>query len=125
MGFFICGNVICGFPSPGEEYREESLDFNDYLVKHKLSTFCLRSYGDSMAPTIRENDILVVDRSLCVRNGDIVVAEYNGDFTVKYFYKKNSSCFLVPENKAYKEIEVNQNTRLFGVVTSIVRKFRK
>ena len=124
MGTKVCGDVVCGFPSPGEENREETLDFNEYLVKHRACTFCLRAYGDSMAPTIRQNDILVVDRSLASHNGDIVIAQCNGDFTVKYLKKENNSFFLVPENPLYKSIEVKEDTALFGVVTAIVRKTR-
>lgn len=117
----IQGHVICGFPSPGEENREESLDFNALLVKHKSTTFCLRAYGASMSPVILPGDILVVDRSLGTHNGDIVVAEYSGDFTVKFLIKKGQTCLLRAENKDFEDIEINESTRIFGVVTSIVR----
>ena len=125
MGTKLCGDVVCGFPSPGEENREDSLDFNAYLVKHKACTFCLRAYGDSMYPSVKEGDVLVVDRSLACRNGDLVVAQLNGDFTVKYLRKGRNSFFLEPENKAYNSIEINADTVIFGVVTSVVRKLRK
>ena len=122
MSIRIEGDVICGFPSPGEENREDPLDFNKLLVKHSCSTFCLRSYGDSMSPFIRSNDILVVDRSLGAKNGDIVIAEFAGDFTVKYLFKENGVLFLKPENPQYETLEVSSDTRLFGVVTAIIRK---
>lgn len=124
MGVFISGSVVCGFPSPGEENREDQLDFNSYLVRHACSTFCLRAYGSSMAPFICENDILVVDRSLSARSGDVVVAQCNGDFTVKYLRKTESGFLLVPENPSFDPIPVEASTRLFGVVTSVVRKLR-
>lgn len=120
----ICGCVICGFPSPGEENREGTLDFNEYIIKHPSTTFCLRAYGQSMYPEVKEGDIVVVDRSLAVKDGDLIVAEYAGDFTLKYYKKTKTGVFLVPENPKFKAIEINNETRLFGVVTAIVRKTR-
>ena len=125
MQLKLCGNVVCGFPSPGEENREEALDFNEYLVRHKACTFCLRAYGTSMIPSVKEGDILVVDRSLAFHAGDMVVAQYNGDFTVKYLQKRDSDYFLYPENPSFKSMRVNADTVIFGVVTAIVRKLRQ
>lgn len=124
MKINLVGNVICGFPSPGEENREDSLDLNTLLIKHKCTTFYLRAYGDSMSPTIKENDILVVDRSLAPKVGDIIVATVDGDFTAKYLKKHDNSYYLVPENKNYKEIPITDSTTCFGVITSIVRQLR-
>ena len=125
MSIELIGDVICGFPSPGEENREDSLDFNTYLIKHRCSTFCLRAYGESMSPVIMNDDILVVDRSLGAINGDIVVAENCGDFTVKYLHKEDGKISLVPENPSFSTITATHTTRLFGVVTAIVRKTRQ
>lgn len=124
MGTNLCGNVVCGFPSPGEEVRDNSLDFNEFLIKHRSCTFCLRAYGDSMAPMIKNGDILVVDRSLAFHCGDIVVAQCNGDFTVKYIRKDNGNYFLEAENSSYSRICVSSDTVIFGVVTAVVRKTR-
>lgn len=125
MGIKLCGNVVCGFPSPGEENREDSLDFNAYLVRHKACTFCLRAYGDSMHPDVKEGDVLVVDRSLAFHSGDLVVAQQCGDFTVKYLKKDGTGYYLEPVNPAYNSIPVTNETAVFGVVTAIVRKTRK
>lgn len=125
MGTKLCGNVVCGFPSPGEENREDSLDFNTYLIKHKACTFCLRAYGQSMYPDVVQDDILVVDRSLAAQNGDLVVAQCNGDFTVKYLSKTDEGVFLVPSNSSYKAIKADSDTSIFGVVTAVVRKTKR
>lgn len=112
------------FPSPGEENRQASLNLNELLIKHECTTFYLRACGDSMSPSIKENDIVVVDKALAPKVGDIVVATVDGDFTVKYLKKKNDSYYLVPENPAYKERLVNELVTFFGVVTSVVRQYR-
>lgn len=125
MKIKFVGSIICGFPSPGEELREDSPDLNTLLVKHECTTFYLKAYGDSMAPFIREDDILVVDKALAPRSGDVVVATVNGDFTVKYLIKRAGEFYLVPENSNYKELKIiSDGMTCFGVVTSIIRRLR-
>ena len=54
-----------GFPSPAENYIEERLDLNKYLIKNSESTFFIRASGDSMVNVgIHNNDILVVDKGI-------------------------------------------------------------
>lgn len=77
-----------------------------------------------MSPVIIPGDILVVDRSLGTKNGDIVVAEYNGNFTVKYLKKTKECCVLSAENSDFENINITPDTHIFGVVTSIVRTIR-
>ena len=62
----LYGNkVAAGFPSPADDYLEDKIDLNKYLVKHPSSTFLVRASGESMINAgIFPNDILVVDRSL-------------------------------------------------------------
>lgn len=116
--------AVGGFSSPCEENRESSLDFNTLLVKHKSTTFCMRITGNAMSPAIIQNDIIVTDRSLGTRNGDTVVAEYNGEFIVRYFHKTNGTCILKAENQAFPDIEITSDIFIFGVVTAVVRKIR-
>lgn len=76
---FFLETVRCGFPSPAADSREESLDFNTLLFKHKANTYCLRCSGDSMKlKGIFSGDILVVDRSIRAKSGDVIVAETGG-----------------------------------------------
>lgn len=120
--------VQAGFPSPAADYAEERLDFNDLLVHHKAATYCLRVSGESMIGAgIFPGDIIVVDRSLRPVNGDVVVAAVSGEFTVKRFYRSGGRVELRPENPDYAPIciEHDQEFELFGVVSSVVRQYRK
>lgn len=119
-------SVSAGFPSPADDYREEKLDLNEYLVKNKLSTFFVRAKGESMKNAgIMDGDLLVVDKSIEVANGQIVIAVVDGEFTVKRLvYKKGEIVKLIPENENYKEIvpKDHQQFEIWGVVTSYIHK---
>ncbi len=112
-----------GFPSPAMDYQEERIDLNKVLIEHPLSTFIVECTGDSMLNAfIPPKAKLVVDKSLTAKNGDIVVAVMNGDFTVKFLKKNDVKCWLVPGNTKYKEIEITteMNLQIWGVVTKII-----
>ncbi|MBW7865064.1 MAG: translesion error-prone DNA polymerase V autoproteolytic subunit [Candidatus Hydrogenedentes bacterium] len=112
--------VEAGFPSPADDYTERSLDLNELMVKRPEATFFVRVKGDSMAGAdIRSGDILVVDRSLDARDGHVVVAVLDGEFTVKRLRCRGGRVLLEPENNAYRPIEVgpDQDFQVWGVVT--------
>lgn len=115
--------VSAGFPSPAEDYIEGSLDLNRHLIKHPSATFFVRVTGDSMIDAgIHPNDILIVDRSLEPADKKVVIAVINGDLTVKRIRMLDNKVFLMPENSAYKPIELknNMNTEIWGVVTNVI-----
>src|SRR5688572_12420122 len=99
--------VPAGFPSPALDYQEERIDLNKCFVKHPLSTFMVECTGDSMINAfIPPKARLIVDRSLTPKNGDIVLAVVNGEFTVKFLQKNDYKCRLIPANRKYTEIEI-------------------
>lgn len=115
-----------GFPAPGDDMVEKSLNVNDLLIKHPASTFFVRVEGDSMEGAgIFSGDILVVDRSVDVKSGQIVVAAVNGELVVKRLKKEAGSLLLLSENDTYKPIVVSKDEDCFvwGVVTGSVRQF--
>src|SRR5690606_35870975 len=76
--------VPAGFPSPAQDYIEQTLDLNELCISHPAATFFVRVEGESMTGAgIFPNDILVVDRSLTARHGDIVIASLEREMTVK------------------------------------------
>ena len=115
--------VKAGFPSPSTDYTEERIDLNKELIRHPLSTFIVESEGDSMIDAfIPPRAKLVIDRSIKPRNGDIVLAVINSEFTVKYLRKNDFKCWLVPANKKYREIEISpeMEMQVWGVVIKII-----
>ena len=119
--------VPAGFPSPADDHIEKKLDLNDYLIKQKEATFFVRIKGDSMIDAgIHDNDIVIVDKSQKASNGDIVLASFDGDFTVKLLSSYKSKYRLLAANEKYKPIEINESMQfeVWGVVTGAVRKFK-
>jgi DNA polymerase V len=120
---YYSGSVKAGFPSPAMDYLEERIDLNKEFIKHPLSTFIIECSGDSMINAfIPPKAKLIIDRSINPKNGDIVLATINGEFTVKFLKKNDFKCWLVPANTKYKEIEVTDemNMQIWGVVTNVI-----
>lgn len=116
--------VKAGFPSPASDYEENRLDFNQLLISNPASTFCLRVSGHSMIDAgLYPNDILVVDRSLNPKVGDIVIASLGGEFTVKRLHREEGRFLLKAESPDYRNIEIENldDFMIFGVVCSVVR----
>ncbi|MFS8083050.1 MAG: LexA family protein [Ginsengibacter sp.] len=120
--YYQC-RVHAGFPSPAMDYMQERIDLNKEFVPHPLSTFIIESTGFSMINAfIPPRARLIVDRSITPKNGDIVLAVLNGEFTVKFLKKNNFKCWLVPANSKFKEIEITaeMDMQIWGVVTNII-----
>jgi DNA polymerase V len=118
--------VSAGFPSPADDFLEGPLELNSYLIKHPAATFFVRADGNSMLGAgIRSGDLLIVDRSLEAKPGQIVIAALNGELTVKRLWLENNRLYLKAENSSYQPIEVTEPQELciWGVVTSVIHLF--
>lgn len=116
-------SVKAGFPSPADDFAENYLDLNEYLIQRPTSTFFVRVSGDSMINAgINSGNILIVDRSLDYYNNSIVVAIVDNEFTVKRLKYINSQPYLYPENPNYKPIKLKVSDEVWGVVTSVINK---
>lgn len=116
--------ILCGFPSPAEDYREDVLDFNAFLDIARPSVYALRAKGLSMTGAgIFPEDIVIVDKSKEAANGSLVVASIDGYFTLKRLLI-GKTIVLHPENQDYEDIHISsfEELTIFGVVTAIVRK---
>ena len=117
--------VSAGFPSPADDFKEIRISLDKELIKNKESTFYARVSGDSMVGAgLDDGDLLVIDRSLNPENGRIVICFIDGDFTVKRIKKEKRKFYLMPENKRYKAIEINEDNELiiWGVVEYVIKK---
>lgn len=120
--------VSAGFPSPAEDYIERTIDLNELCIQHPVATFFVRVQGESMIDAgIYPGDVLVVDRSLQARHGDIVIASLETEMTVKQLHLKPLPVRLLPRNSAYKTLVVDGDMvmEIFGVVTNVVRSLKR
>ena len=118
--------VPAGFPSPADDYIEEGLDLNTYLIRRPASTFMFQVVGDSMTGAgIIEGDKVVVDRSITPKNGHIVVAVMGGDYTLKRLFKTRTCIELHAANPKYSPIAFNESSdlQIWGVVVGAVRRY--
>ncbi|MBR6249630.1 MAG: translesion error-prone DNA polymerase V autoproteolytic subunit [Bacteroidales bacterium] len=117
--------IHAGFPSPAQDYIENGIDLNRELVKHPSSTFYGRVVGDSMTDAgIDSGDILVIDKALEPRDGDMAVCFVDGEFALKFIRYKGKRLFLCAANDNYADIEVLPETQfmVWGVVTYTIKK---
>jgi len=115
--------VAAGFPSPADDYTEGKLDLNQYLIPSPASSYFVRASGNSMVEAgIFSGDLLLVDRSLEPRDGNVVIAVVNGELTVKRLAQIGNRLLLVAENPAYGPLEINEHTdfMIWGVVTYVI-----
>jgi len=117
-------SVAAGFPSPADDYLERPLDFNELLIQNPAATFAVRIAGESMTGAgLFPNDIAVVDRSLAPKNGSIVMALVDGEFTIKRYRVRGSKIWLQAENPKYEDILVTEGAgfEIWGVISHAVR----
>ena len=126
---YLLSRISAGFPSPADDYIENNLSLSELLIRNHLSTFLMKTSGDSMMDVgINDGDILVVDRSIEPKNRDIVIAILEGNLTVKrLIFKTNDLVVLKSENTAYKDIKIPElaDLEIWGVVTSVIHQFIK
>lgn len=114
-----------GFPSPAADYTTSELDLNDYCIRHPSATYFVRALGDSMNDMgLHSGDLMIVDKSERAVHGDIVIAEIDGEFTVKQLLLKPHIA-LQPMNTAYPTLYPDpEHLQIFGVVTAFIHKTR-
>lgn len=121
---FAGGRVRAGFPSPADDYQDASLDLNEQLVKNPAATFIVRVAGESMLGAgISPGDMLVVDKSLDARDGNIVVATVNGEFTLKRYRIVRGFPELMAENPDFPPIRLSEGDEacVWGVVKHVIK----
>lgn len=119
--------VHAGFPSPACDYIENKLDLNEFLIYHPSDTYFIRVEGNSMTgANIFDSDLLIVDRAVRPVQGSIVIANINGDLTVKKIGYLNGKLYLVAENEDYVPIEITEQNEfsVWGVVIHSIHSFK-
>ena len=120
-------SISAGFPSPAEDFSELSISLDKHLIQNPSATFMAYANGNSMEDAgIHHGDILIIDRSLSARDGDIIIAVLHGEFTVKQLSIINKTFFLLPKNPKYSPIKISDDMdfEVWGIVSYSIRKHR-
>jgi repressor LexA len=122
----LLGVVEAGWPSPAEEELIDTMSLDQYLIENREATYLLKVKGDSMLDAgIQPGDLVIVERTNTPRVGDIVIAEVDGEWTMKYLRKQGNRLYLAPANKKYRPIFPKEALKVVAVVTAVVRKYRR
>ncbi len=122
----LAGEVCAGLPTSAEEELRGIVSFDEYLVRNPQNSFLLSVKGDSMSDAgIREKDMVIVESNREPKNGDIVLAEVDGNWTMKYFRRDGRTVTLEAANPQYAAITPRADLRIAGVITAVVRKYYK
>ncbi len=120
----LLGTVQAGFPSPAEEELVDILSLDEFLVQRPEATFMLKVSGDSMIDAgIHPGDIVLVEKGRTPKSGDIVIAQVDDEWTMKYFVRRHKQVQLEAANKKYKTIVPKQSLTIGGVVKTVIRKY--
>jgi DNA polymerase V len=117
--------VRAGKPTSGDDYQEGAVDLGRYLVRDPKATFVMQVDGWSMRDAgIAHGDELIVDRSVAAESGRIVIAEVEGELTVKRLQRVATGWLLQAANPDFRDLLVTDRSELhiWGVVTRVVRK---
>ncbi|MBT8043061.1 MAG: LexA family transcriptional regulator [Pontiella sp.] len=122
----LLGSVQAGFPSPAEEELVDTINLDQYLVRRPEATYLLTVSGDSMIEAgIQPGDIVLVEKGGVPKPNDIVIAQIDGEWTMKYFGKDRSGVFLDPANSKYTRMRPERSLTIGGIVKAVVRKYGK
>ena len=122
----LTDSVSAGFPSPADDYKEENIGLNEHLISNPFSTFFLRVKGDSMINAgIKDKDLIIVDKSLTARPGNIIIAMIEGEFTIKRLSIKNNELYLKAENHNYPDFRFKNHidVQIWGVVIYSIHSY--
>ncbi|MDZ4198736.1 MAG: transcriptional repressor LexA [Kiritimatiellia bacterium] len=118
------GVIAAGFPSPAEEELVDLMSLDEFLIEHPESTFLLTVSGDSMIDAgIHPGDLVLVERGRTPKNNDIVVAQVDEEWTLKYYFRDREGIRLDPANRKYSSLRPNRKLTLGGIVRAVIRKY--
>ncbi len=120
----LLGLVKAGFPSDVAEESRDTVNLDEYLITKKDNTYMLEVDGNSMIDAhIADGDMVLVEKTDKAKDGEIVIADVDGEFTMKYFRKSGDKVWLEPANKDFKNIYPTTYMTITAVVKAVIRKY--
>lgn len=121
----LYGQVPAGFPVPTPDEQADLMSLDEYLIDNPNNTFLLKVSGDSLKDIgILPNDLVLIEKNSQSKNGQVVLANIDSEWTLKIFDKKGNKIQLLPANSAYKAIKPRHQLLIYGIVKGVVRKYQ-
>ena len=121
----MLGSVQAGFPSPAEEELLDTMSLDEFLVARPEATYLLTVSGDSMIEAgIHPGDLVLVEKGGVPKKQDIIIAQVDEEWTMKYFGKDKRGVYLDPANPAYSRIRPKNSFSVGGIVRAVIRKYK-
>ena len=120
-------SISAGFPYPADDFTELVISLDKHLIQNPAATFMAYANGNSMLHAgIHHGDILIIDRSLHARDGDIIIAVLHGEFTVKQLSIIDETFSLISKNIRYSPMIISDDMdfEIWGIVVHSIRKHR-
>ena len=124
---FYSHTIAAGFPSPADDYCESSLDLNEFLIHHPSSTLFVTAPDNSMSQYgLFKGDLLIVDKSLKVREGNVVLIHYQGEQIVRKVFSKHGKVTInaSPKEQLDSFHENAGDLEIIGVVKTVIHRFK-
>lgn len=120
----MLGSVKAGFPADVTEELKDTINIDEYLINKKENSYMLTVDGDSMIDAhIADGDMVLVEKTNRAMDGQIVIANVDGEFTMKYFKRDGEKVWLLPANKDFKPIHPKIYLNIIAVVKAVIRKY--
>ena len=83
-----------------------------------------RKHGEGVIDAgICDGDMVVAVRKSTFKDGDIVIASVDGEWTIKYYRNRKGTVYLEPANEKYKPIYAESELRVVAIVKAVVRRY--
>lgn len=112
---------IAGFPSPADEYGLVSLSLTELLVPRPASTYFVR-VAENLTPAIVQGDILVVDRSLVLKEGSLAVIVLRGQLALRRARRRGERWWFDSLRAPERAVTVEEDDLLWGVVSYVLHR---
>ena len=120
----LYGRVPAGFPVPTPDEQADLMSLDEYLIDHPNRTFLLKVAGDSLKDMgIMPNDLVLIEKKSEAKNGQVILANVDREWTLKIFEKTGLQVRLLSANKKYNPIVPKNELLIYGVVRGVVRKY--
>jgi SOS regulatory protein LexA len=120
----VLGLIEAGFPTPAEESLLESISLDEWLIPKREASFMLKVKGHSMKDAgINDGDMVIAERANTAPVGSIVVAEIDGDWTLKYLRRNSKGYYLEAANDEYPDLRPKEKLSIAAIVRGVIRKY--